>query len=249
MPQSALISIPSPCPESWEQMAAVSGGRHCELCQKTVHDLSTFSDRELANWLATYTGEAVCGRLRTDQLERRIQQVQVRSEQARNGGWVRWAVALVLGWQTARGQAAPSIPVPQPATIQPRRALVNSQRPLIRPEPVFYIKGQVVDEDGEPYNQIVVQHESAGVSVPVDSDGRFRLPVYADDQKEDSIRVGIIYSNRQYINVSTRQEQAPLLITVYAPVPSRTIVGGGLVVTRQEQPKRRSLWQFLTGKR
>ncbi len=247
MPTSSVVTIPDPCTESWEQMTATTGGRHCTSCQKTVQDFSAFSDRELANWLATYNGSATCGRFHIDQLERPIH--QVRSGQPRNGGWVRWALALVLGWQTAKAQTAPDIPVSSPATIQPKKNLISSSRPLLRSEPVFHITGQVVDDDGKPYTQVVIQNEAAGTAVGVDREGKFRLPIYASDQKKDSIRVLIQYSTRQYINVSTKQEQAPLLITVYAPMPSRNIVGGGLVVIRQEPAKRRSFWQFLSGKR
>ena len=233
-------------------MTATTGGRHCASCQKTVQDFSAFSDRELANWLATYNGGAACGRFRADQLERPIHQVQVRSEHSWNGSWVRWAVALVLGWQTTKGQTVPTQPTRSPATfspIQPKVNLVSSYRSLISPEPVLYVTGQVVDEDGNPYTQVVVQNKSAGVAAGVDSDGKFRLPIYASDQKNDSIQVGILYGNRQHINVSTKQEQAPLLITVYAPQQRRDIIGGGLVVTRLEPAKRRSFWQFLSGKR
>ncbi len=233
-------------------MEIVGGGRHCAACQKTVQDFSAFSDRDLANWLSSYDGGAICGRLRADQLERPIQPVQVRSEQSRNGNWVRWAVALVLGWQTAKGQTSAARSNNSPATlspIQPKAGLVSGLRPLISPEPVLYVTGQVVDGDGKPYSRAIVQNESAGVSVVADGDGKFRLPIYASDQKKDSIRVSMRYDDRQYVNVSTKQEQPPLRLTVNAPAPRHDVVGGGLLVIRQDQPKRRSFWQFLTGKR
>ncbi|HEX9956984.1 MAG TPA: hypothetical protein VGA96_07005, partial [Fibrella sp.] len=148
MSTSSVVTIPTPCTEPWEQMTATTGGRHCASCQKTVQDFSAFSDRELANWLATYNGGAACGRFRADQLERPIHQVQVRSEHSWNGSWVRWAVALVLGWQTTKGQTVPTQPTRSPAIfspIQPKMNLVSSHRPLISPEPVLYVTGQVVD--------------------------------------------------------------------------------------------------------
>lgn len=247
MPQSAVISIPSPCTEPWEQMTTVSGGRHCASCQKTVQDFSTFSDRELANWLSTYNGEAVCGRLRTNQLERSIRQGQVRSEQGKNGGWVRWAMALVLGWQTAKGQTVPDRPTSSPTSLSP----VIARNAFILTEPIlFYVTGQVVNEDNVPYKSTIVRNERNGTFILTDDGGNFRLPIHKSDQVQDSLQLGIIGDgSRRCVTVSTKQENAPLLLTMYATEPSRSIVGGGLVIVQQKQAKRRSFWQFLVGKR
>ncbi|MEZ0540681.1 hypothetical protein [Fibrella arboris] len=247
MPRSAVVSIPLPCTESWEQMTSVTGGRHCAACQKTVQDFSAFSDRELANWLATYTGEAACGRFRTDQLERSIQPVQVRSEQAGYMAWVRWAMALVLGWQTARAQPAPSKPTSLPTAaspIQPRNTVTLSDPVL------FCITGRIVNEDSIPYNQAIVGPEGGGRFVTTNEQGEFNLPIYASDHVQDTIRLRLIGDgSRMTIKVAAKQPKEPLSITMYATFEQRTIVGGGFTVVQQETPKRRSFWQFLTGKR
>jgi hypothetical protein len=95
----------------------------------------------------------------------------------------------------------------------------------------------------------MIRNESSHTAVGVDQDGKFRLPIYASDQTQDSVRIGILHTSHQYVRVSTKYEQAPLHITVYGSEPQRNIVGGGLMVIRQEPAKRRWFWQFLSGKR
>ncbi|NID11410.1 hypothetical protein [Fibrivirga algicola] len=247
MNQPAVVTIPTPCSEPWERMTTVSGGRHCAACQKTVHDFSTFSDRELANWLATYNGGAVCGRLRTDQLERSIQPVQIRS-QPNHGSWVRWAVALVLGWQTTKGQTVPTQTASSPTSLSP----LVTRNVFTLTEPVlFYVRGRVVDEAGIPYKSATVLNERNGKFTLTDEGGNFQLSIHRADQVSDSLRVSIMGGDggRIRTTILTTKEQPPLLLTMYPAEPSRVIVGGGLLITRQEPPKRRSFWQFLTGRR
>jgi hypothetical protein len=161
-------------------------------------------------------------------------------------------MALLLGWQTAKAQSGPPKPMSSPTTyspIQPKVNIVTSHRPLISPEPVLYVTGQVVDGEGKPYTQVMIRNESSHTAVGVDGDGKFRFPIYAADQTQDSVRLAISHTSRQYVRVSTKYQQAPLHITVYDSKLRPNIVGGGLLVIRQEPAKRRSFWQFLSGKR
>lgn len=60
------ITIPRPCHENWDSMAAAEKGKFCSVCSKTVHDFSNFSDEELLN---TFDSDKdICGRFREDQL-------------------------------------------------------------------------------------------------------------------------------------------------------------------------------------
>lgn len=57
------ITIPRPCHENWDSMAAAEKGKFCSVCSKTVHD---FSNKELIN---TFDSDKdICGRFREDQL-------------------------------------------------------------------------------------------------------------------------------------------------------------------------------------
>jgi len=70
-PSSIIISIPTPCHESWDAMTPTDKGRFCQSCQKTVTDFSNMSDKEIFSFLNTTQGN-ICGNFRQSQLNREI---------------------------------------------------------------------------------------------------------------------------------------------------------------------------------
>ena len=65
------VDIPKPCSEKWLEMTPISAGRFCLNCKKSVIDFTTFSDRQLINFLKI--NKDVCGRLTTSQNNKIIQ--------------------------------------------------------------------------------------------------------------------------------------------------------------------------------
>ncbi|MEZ0608791.1 carboxypeptidase-like regulatory domain-containing protein [Fibrella sp. WM1] len=221
MASAAQIAIPAPCVESWSTMTAVAGGRHCAMCQKTVQDFSAYTDRELADWLMRHDGKATCGRFRVDQLERPIG--QVRSVPRGIGGWVRWAVALVLGWQTANGQSTPSGQRANPALpplvasslrhlpLQPTTPKPTSARPAL-----FYITGRVTDSLGVPLPGLHVTYQSVYRGCETNTEGYFQLAVDETDQKAKFRTLTFSYVGflTQSITISTQQAQPPIHVVM-----------------------------------
>jgi hypothetical protein len=66
------ISIPEPCSEDWNEMSPREQGRFCDKCCKTVLDFSTKSSEEIKNYFLEHMHEKVCGRFRSDQLNKPI---------------------------------------------------------------------------------------------------------------------------------------------------------------------------------
>lgn len=247
MSTTSVISVPSPCAESWSAMLPTQGGRRCTMCQKTVQDFSVLTDRELVAWLAIYDGKATCGRFRADQLESPI--VQVRSEPRGLGSWVRWAVALVLGWQTANGQSAP----PKHAMNQPEQPLVVSslrhspQQPTSpKPAPaepaLFYITGRVTDSLGVPLPELHVMYQSVYRGCKTDANGYFQLAVDETDQKAKTRTLTFSYIgySTELITVSTQHAQPP--IQVVMKENPLTLLGEVVVVSapRSRNPFKRT---------
>ena len=56
------VAIEKPCEESWAAMAGGARARHCELCDKKVHDFASMTSREIAKLLAQSDGR-VCARM------------------------------------------------------------------------------------------------------------------------------------------------------------------------------------------
>ncbi len=65
------ISIPKPCHEDWNEMIPNQQGRHCNVCCKTVVDFTSMNDEEVKFFfLNKKKDESVCGRFKTEQLQR-----------------------------------------------------------------------------------------------------------------------------------------------------------------------------------
>jgi hypothetical protein len=88
------LSIPEPCHQSWQQMAAVNGGRHCESCCKTVVDFTLMNNDEIINYLSA--SKNVCGRFDAHQLTAVNLYLQAPKAQKKIWRYVK-AVALIAG--------------------------------------------------------------------------------------------------------------------------------------------------------
>jgi hypothetical protein len=70
------ISIPMPCQEQWQNMAATNNGRHCNTCSKAVVDFTGMADTEIQHYLQQTTSD-VCGRFKTEQLNRPLKKQSI----------------------------------------------------------------------------------------------------------------------------------------------------------------------------
>ena len=67
-----ILSIPTPCHESWTDMTPVEKGRFCKSCQQAVTDFTSMSDQQIIAFLKRHPGSH-CGRFLPDQLNTPIQ--------------------------------------------------------------------------------------------------------------------------------------------------------------------------------
>lgn len=112
----SALQLPQPCAQSWDAMTPTAAGRYCAACQHEVVDFTTFTDGELAAYLAR-PGQLPCGRFRQSQLGRPLLPAAVPV-----AGWRRWlgAAAALLGLSAlatpAQAQAPPAASQTHPAT-------------------------------------------------------------------------------------------------------------------------------------
>lgn len=57
-----VVTVASPCPAKWEQMAGDERVRFCRQCARHVYSLSDLSRAEVAKLLTKYEGQRVCAR-------------------------------------------------------------------------------------------------------------------------------------------------------------------------------------------
>ncbi len=68
------FTIAKPCHEDWNAMQPNEEGRHCLSCTKTVVDFTNWEVDDIKRYLGNQTGEHVCGRFRTQDLQPAQQQ-------------------------------------------------------------------------------------------------------------------------------------------------------------------------------
>ncbi|WP_162903396.1 hypothetical protein [Taibaiella koreensis] len=71
----AIIRLPEPCSQSWEEMKPTEGGRFCGKCCHTVIDFTQWEPETVLAYLREHKG--ACGRFRSDQLDRSLPEPEV----------------------------------------------------------------------------------------------------------------------------------------------------------------------------
>jgi hypothetical protein len=77
------INLPQPCHENWSEMSPKEKGRHCQKCNKEVHDFTSYSDAKLLTFFKS--NSLVCGRFRSSQIGRELDHKLISSS--------KWAIA------------------------------------------------------------------------------------------------------------------------------------------------------------
>ena len=151
-----------PCPEPWNAMRPVAGGRHCDRCDRRVTAVAELDEAGLARLL--------------DRVERRLEEcVHVELDGARP----RLAVGVAAGLVVAAlaGCATPGDPS--------GRALAPVFEPVAAAQGHGVLTGRVVDPEGEPIADavvVVIAHATDGERRPLaeieawtDAEGRWHM--------------------------------------------------------------------------
>jgi hypothetical protein len=68
MKKPISLSIPTPCPEKWDNFLPTSQGGYCSSCKKEVIDFTQWRENQIKEFFTT-GNETSCGRFRKDQLK------------------------------------------------------------------------------------------------------------------------------------------------------------------------------------
>lgn len=167
---SIIISIPTPCHESWDAMTPADKGRFCQNCQKTVTDFSNMSDQQIISYLRNREGE-VCGRFHAEQLSREL---AIPVNKRKN------VLAPIAAMVTALTITIPSVQAksnPEKIQLTPEKADVAPQQRDTLPS----IKGIVVDSTSKSaLSGVIIILKGQEVYALTDSIGKFELQIPAN---------------------------------------------------------------------
>lgn len=155
-----ILKIKEPCSQDISQMTPLPGGRHCDLCERTIVDFSEMTDREIVRIYQQRQGR-VCGIFTPHQLGRALPLPQPPKETRP------WAAIAALTSTLLLGSAAEN----RAETPQSFVSIAGNQVQL---EDKITIEGFVYDENGEPLYGATVQSID-GSGTTTDIDGSFKL--------------------------------------------------------------------------
>ena len=235
------ITIPTPCHQSWQQMAPNGQGRYCLHCSKTVVDFSKMTNNEILTYLVGARG--VCGRFSQTQLAGINDQLSVK-EPANTYRWKHWLIAASLfGAGMVSKTHAQSMPSGGLTTGQ---AAADSARKQIAPadssgkKPVMYhVSGVVIGSDDKlPVVGASVHIKGADVGAVTDMEGRFRLAV----QKQKAVLI-ISYLGYQIKEVKVSFEKKDDLNITLKLYP--TVTGQLDITPRQPSSRVEMFYQYM----
>ncbi len=248
-----MVTIPKPCSENWEQMTPAEQGRFCSSCQRTIIDFTTFTDKELSQFLAGNKGK-VCGMFQTAQLDR---QLIAPVPAAMRSTWTKRIAATLFLFNTAFSAASAR---PARAKHKQEQAPVKGAQPAVS----HTITGQLVDADThEPIPGAKVCFQHGWKTAVTDEQGRFQLPV-PRHRNDHFCMVYVLFpagsvpvsDNSEFITLDsnfnaniTLQRKAYGGVTVAKPPGApvtHTRLGEAAVVTNEPYSLEKRIWSALS---
>ncbi|MBS1774081.1 MAG: carboxypeptidase regulatory-like domain-containing protein [Bacteroidetes bacterium] len=171
MKQPLHISIPSPCSEDWSKMTPQDQGRFCKSCQKCVIDFTSWTDKQLYEYVQNNLNKKICGRFDVSQLNRPIY-----LPPQPHSHLYHYFIGLGLTLLTA------TVPVEQSFAKAPYNYTIpfNANEANPNSSDSITIKGRVVDEKGEPMIGAIVKLTQGGLSkggAQTDEEGLYIIPL------------------------------------------------------------------------
>jgi hypothetical protein len=259
------VTIPQPCPESWDAMTPTSTGRHCAACQKTVVDFSLMSDGEILALLQK-SSTGLCGRFDAGQLARPLRPVAV----AASRRWQTWAATLatVLGLRELLPATAQAQLVPTEQTARKPFELKRNKLRLPVPEKAGSIRGQVLDsatQQALPGVAVFFKGQTSATT-STDANGHFLLKLPAGrqrntpqllvfqmlgyQQQETSVLLAEMATAQLDVRLTTDTSAGAVEVTAapVARIRRELIMGGAVGIRVMERPApkaNRSFYQWL----
>jgi hypothetical protein len=133
--RTLTVDIKEPCNEDWNAMRPVPGGRHCDVCTKSVVDFSGMADKEITNYFQKHGH--VCGRFKTSQLNKPMAfEEEAKPHQLKLLNWVLRAAVLVGISMPVKAQNTPQVEI---------TSNHSAEQPVMR---TVEVSGTVSDNEG-----------------------------------------------------------------------------------------------------
>ena len=221
------ISVPQPCSEDWNKMTPQEQGRFCDSCQKCVVDFTSFSDKDLYEYMMANRGKKVCGRFFNHQLNRNI--ILPPQPHSRLYNWIVAAgLALII-------TAVPNNPTfaQAPLTVATEKVNTNDDTTKHNSDNDYLIKGVVKDEYGEPMIGAIIQLIQEGVlknGAVTDFDGNYVLSLSDKITGDFSLEVKYIGYKTNIVKGINRSGLDQKSRINFSMQPSDRVLSGDIII-------------------
>jgi hypothetical protein len=226
---SFTISIPTPCSEDWDKMTTTEQGKHCASCNKTVMDLSLYSDKELVELLKK-VNTPICGHVSAYQLNREI---VAYAPQSRTTFFKKLFLGTALAsWLGLVDKADAQNATPHPVKVESSVSTGDGTNKTVTDTSKYYINFTFVDSlSGKPVNYVDVTLTGQNVQRYYTSENN-KLKVYIPAALVGQ-QIQLTFYNDTYASTSIEMKapQAPMKkkVKLYFVGP-KIMYNGGLSI-------------------
>lgn len=222
------IDIPIKCNKDFEKMKCVEGGRHCQNCNKIVHDLSNFTNTEIIDFLEIANAK-VCAKLSKDQITE-LNKLRSVDNQSVILSKVKAAIlALILVAASCKS----------PKNLSHDIWIADSEFEVIRElkaKDHNSIRGVVVDLNNEALIFAEINMGEEIGNVRTDLDGRFQIEI--PNEIPDSTKIKFSYIGFTNFSASVNElKNKEIKITM---VEDQSLIGEVII-----QRRRKTFWKRI----
>jgi hypothetical protein len=174
------VNIPKPCHETWQAMASVPGGRHCQSCCRTVTDFTVMTNEQVIAYLSSH--QDICGRLYKRQIEQFNRPVIAPVK--RTSFFNNYRIAAIFAGIVAFTKASAHEQPAQPVKTEQQAQSVKSYFKVSDTAKYINIQGIILSaDDNTPVPGATVRIKGTSYAVATNSSGRFTIRVSVDKKK------------------------------------------------------------------
>ena len=231
MSKTIQIRISEPCQENWHNMTPTEQGRFCGLCQKTVVDFTSMTDKELLDYFSK-AAPHTCGRFSNDQLNKDLKPTAIKKRFSWAYVWNIMLATFLITKADAQVVKKKSVEVQLPEHA-PKR--LGEAGVLVSRE----LKGLVFDSaNNTPLAgaSIYVYIKGQTKGTATDSLGHFKLLV--DENEAVELTVSYVGYEMQTVTIDRNTSWQEIKLAVSPKLSDEVIVLGGYTTVYKKTKKK-----------
>lgn len=250
--KNTFIKISKPCNEKWENMVANKNGNYCEVCTKTVIDLTQLNQQEITE-IMKKSGKNICVRVTQKQIDTPLLDFETENQYNLPFSKVAATIMITTSLMTTQFSQAENnkihnlIEQTESKDLKKKRNYSVPKKEPLKPISFKKITGKIISNKGEPIKNAKItfvttqklitaystKNGTYTLEIPtklIDDDNVIRISFYEVLNKEN-VTTPYVYEERDLI-LSKEDFNTEYLIEAN---PTVTRLGGGIVISKSRK--------------